>query len=57
MICFDKRTMHHVAKSHKPRANNPAAGKAGIANQLAIGHSWPGLPEPGRSTRKEHEPI
>jgi hypothetical protein len=28
--------------------NKPAAGKAGIATQLAIGHHWPGLPEPER---------
>jgi hypothetical protein len=28
--------------------NHPAAGKAGIASRLAIGHCWPGLPEPGR---------
>ena len=31
------------------KANEPAAGKAGIAPLLAIGHHWPGLPEPGRS--------
>jgi hypothetical protein len=30
------------------QANHPAAGKAGIASGLAIGHHWPGLPEPGR---------
>jgi hypothetical protein len=29
--------------------NHPAAGKAGIARQLAIGRHCPGLPEPGRS--------
>jgi hypothetical protein len=29
-------------------ANHPAAGKAGIASRLPIGHHWPGLPEPGR---------
>ena len=28
--------------------NYPAAGKAGIASWLPIGHHWPGLPEPGR---------
>ena len=28
--------------------NHPAAGKAGIASRLAVGHRWPGLPEPGR---------
>ena len=28
--------------------NNPASGKAGIASRLAIGHHWPGLPEPVR---------
>ena len=28
--------------------NNPAAGKAGIARLLAIGHHRSGLPEPGR---------
>ena len=33
----------------KHRANHPAPGKAGIASRLAIGHHWPGLPEPGRS--------
>ncbi len=26
---------------------NPAAGKAGIAPQMTIGHHGPGLPEPG----------
>jgi hypothetical protein len=31
--------------------NHPAAGKAGIAPRLAIGHYWPGLPEPGRSPK------
>jgi len=29
-------------------SNHPAAGKAGIARRLAIGHHCPGLPEPGR---------
>ena len=29
-------------------ANKPAAGNAGIAAQLAIGHQWPGVPEAGR---------
>jgi len=28
--------------------NKPAAGKAGLAPWLAIGHHWSGLPEPGR---------
>ena len=28
--------------------NKPAAGNAGIAPQLAIGHHWPGVPEPER---------
>ena len=28
--------------------NKPAAGNAGIASQLTIGHHWPGVPEPGR---------
>jgi hypothetical protein len=32
-----------------PQANNPAAGKAGIARPFAIEHHFPGLPEPGRS--------
>ncbi len=32
----------------RPTSNHPAAGKAGIASRLAIGHHWPGLPEPGR---------
>jgi hypothetical protein len=32
-------------------SNHPAAGKAGIASLLAIGHRWPGLPEPGRSMK------
>jgi len=27
------------------KPNHPAAGKAGIASRLAIGHHWPGLPE------------
>ena len=30
--------------------NKPAAGNAGIASWLTIGHHWPGVPEPGRST-------
>lgn len=30
-------------------ANKPAAGSAGIASQLTIGHHWPGVPEPERS--------
>ncbi len=29
-------------------ANQPAAGKAGIASRLTIKYHWPGLPEPGR---------
>jgi len=28
--------------------NHPASGKAGFARLLAIGHHWPGLPEPSR---------
>jgi hypothetical protein len=28
--------------------NQPAAGNAGIASQLTIGHHWPGVPEPER---------
>ena len=31
-------------------ANKPAAGNAGIVSQLTIGHHWPGVPEPERST-------
>ena len=27
--------------------NKPAAGNAGIASRLTIGHHWPGVPEPG----------
>jgi hypothetical protein len=34
-------------EQNKP-ANKPAAGNAGWAPQLAIGHHWPGVPEPGR---------
>jgi len=30
-------------------ANYPAPSKAGTASRLAIGHHWPGLPEPVRS--------
>jgi hypothetical protein len=30
-------------------ANKPAAGNAGIASRLTIGHHWPGVPEPDRS--------
>ena len=29
-------------------ANHPAAGKAGIALRLTVGHHRPGLPDPGR---------
>jgi hypothetical protein len=32
----------------QPSPNHPAAGKAGMARQLAIGQHCPGLPEPGR---------
>ncbi len=32
----------------KTDANQPAAGKAGIARWLTSKHRWPGLPEPGR---------
>jgi len=39
----------HPMNANAP--NHPAAGQAGIAPQLAIGHRWPGLPEPARSTR------
>jgi len=28
--------------------NKPAAGNAGIAPRLTIGHYWPGVPEPER---------
>jgi len=30
------------------RPNDPAAGKAGVARLLAVGHHYPGLPERGR---------
>jgi hypothetical protein len=33
-------------------SNKPAAGNAGIASQLTIGHHWPGVPEPGRSAQR-----
>jgi hypothetical protein len=32
-----------------PSPNHPAPGKAGIARLLAVEHSCPDLPEPGRS--------
>lgn len=32
----------------KDKSNQPAAGNAGIASQLTIGHHWPGVPEPER---------
>ena len=32
-------------------AHQPAAGNAGIASRLTIGHHWPGVPEPGRSPK------
>jgi len=32
--------------------NKPAAGNAGFASQLAVGHPWPGVPEPERSARR-----
>jgi hypothetical protein len=32
-------------RARERMANHPAAGKAGIAPQLTIGHHWPGLPE------------
>ena len=31
-----------------PSSNKPAAGNAGIASRLAVGHHWPGVPEPER---------
>ena len=34
------------------RPNNPTAGQAAIAPQLAIGHYWLGLPEAGRSASR-----
>ena len=37
-------------KAMGPSPNHPATGKAGMAARLAIGHRWPGLPEPGRWT-------
>jgi hypothetical protein len=34
----------------EPRVSNqPVAGNAGITPRLAIGHCWPGVPDPGRS--------
>jgi hypothetical protein len=36
---------HQQAKA----SNKPAAGNAGIARQLTIGHHWPGAPELERS--------
>jgi hypothetical protein len=29
-------------------SNKPAAGNAGIASRLTIGHQWSGVPEPDR---------
>jgi hypothetical protein len=31
-------------------SNQPDPGYAGITRRLAIGHYWPGVPDPGRST-------
>ena len=39
------------------RASKPAAGKAGIAPQLAIGYRWPGLPERIVRHKTEHYPM
>lgn len=33
--------------------NKPAAGNAGIAPRLTIGHHWPGVPEPERSAASQ----
>lgn len=30
-------------------SNQPDTGNAGITTRLAIGHYWPGVPDPGRS--------
>jgi hypothetical protein len=43
-----------VSRHHdRPSPNNPAAGKAGVARLLGIGHHRPGLPEPGRSANED----
>jgi len=31
--------------------NKPAAGNAGIASRLTIGHHWSGVPEPERCAK------
>jgi hypothetical protein len=38
-------------------SNKPAAGNAGIASRLTIGHHWPGVPEPERWLPRYMRPI
>jgi hypothetical protein len=40
-----------VRRMKAKEPNKPSAGNAGIAPQLAIGYSWPGVPEPERWVR------
>jgi len=37
--------------------NQPAAGNAGIASQLTIGHHWPGVREFTSEVIHEHQPT
>jgi hypothetical protein len=43
--------MRHFLAVSRRTPNQPAAGKAGVAQPFAIEHHCPGLPEPDRSTR------
>jgi hypothetical protein len=42
-------TRFNLEFERRKTAEQPAAGKAGIASLLAIGHHWPGASERGRS--------
>jgi hypothetical protein len=45
-LTFILRQPEVVSEFHRPVPNKPAAGNAGIAPRLAIGHHRPGVPEP-----------
>ncbi len=46
----DREGRRQAVIIHSESPNKAAAGNAGIASQLTIGHHWPGVPEPERST-------
>jgi len=48
---FTSGAAEGMVMAHLP-PNNPAAGNAGIAPRLRIGHHWPGVPEPERWAKR-----